>query len=259
METALSLPLILTVLLALLQFIGASVFQAKLQCAMGSVGRRLSYYYYAVEELKGEEERSIVSSLVEGVVFLAASETVIKGLVMEELEGEKSPDQLVEGGRNGISFALSHYDSQSETIYLTASYRIRIPFLEMIPGIQMYQGTAHRIWTGRPMQEGTSEELVYVTEDSKVYHSHLSCGSLSLRVKEIPKENLKEARNSSGEIYRPCEFCGSGSGERVFISVYGNRYHFDRNCSGLKRTVSTIPLSEVGDRTLCKRCAKKSE
>ena len=257
-ETALALPLVLAVLLALLQLITASVFQSRLQTAMSRVGRRLSYYYYAVEELKGEEERTLLSSLVEGAIFLAASETVIKGLVLDELKGDETAKYLVEGGKDGISFLLSHYDQSEETIYITASYTVRIPFLALLPGVPVYQGTAHRVWTGRAMQESTEEELVYVTEESKVYHTHLSCGSLSLQVKEILKAALSSARNSSGEIYRACEFCGNGSGDRVYISVYGNRYHYDRNCSGLKRTVSTIPKSQIGDRTLCKRCAKKS-
>ena len=254
-----TIPLVLAVLLSLLQLITASVFHSRLQEAMSSVGRRLSYYYYAVEEIKGDEERSLISSVVEGAVFLVASETVVRGLVMDELKGDETAEFLVDGGKNGLSFLLSHYAPEEETIYVTARYTVKIPFLAMMPGIPVYQGTAHRVWTGRIMEESTEEELVYVTENSKVYHTHLSCGSLSLSIKEIPKVSLSSARNSSGEIYRACEFCGAGSGERVFVSVYGNRYHFDRNCSGLKRTVSTIPVSEIGERTLCKRCAKKGE
>ena len=258
-EAAMAFPLVLVLVLSLFQVFGAVVFANKLQSAIGNVGRRLSYYYYAVEEIKGEEERSLVSSLAEGVVFLAASETVIKGLVMEDLKGERNPSNLVKGGREGISFVLSHYNPKEERIYVTARYEIKIPFLEWMDlTIPVVQGTVHRVWTGRAMPEGTNEELVYVTENSKVYHTHLSCGSLSLRVKEIPKANLSAARNASGEIYRACEFCGNGSGDKVFVSVYGNRYHFDRNCSGLKRTVMTIRMSEVGDRTLCKRCAARS-
>ena len=258
-EAAIAFPLILAVLLSLLQLITASVFHSRLQNAMSSVGRRLSYYYYAVEEIKGEEDRSLVSSLVEGAVFLVASETVVKGLVMDELEGDETAEFLVEGGKSGISFILSHYDPEEETIYVTARYTVRIPFLAITPGIPVYQGTAHRVWTGRVMQESSEEAFVYVTEGSKVYHTHLSCGSLSLSVKEIPTAALSAARNSSGETYRECEFCGSSDGGRVFVSVYGNRYHSDRNCSGLKRTIRSLPVSEIGDRTLCKRCAKKGE
>ncbi len=259
-EAALTLPLILAVLLTFMQFFGAIVFQAKLQSAMENVGRRRSHYYYAVEEIKDEDERSLLSDLAEGVVFLVASETVIKGLVLEELQGARSPDGLIVNGKSGISFALSHYSPEDEIIYLTARYKIKIPFLEILRAtVQVYQGTAHRIWTGRALPEAEEEQLVYVTENGTVYHTHLSCGSLSLGIKETTLKKVGQARNTSGGKYYPCEYCGDGTGDKVYITTYGDRYHFDRNCSRLKRSITSIPNSQVGDKTLCKRGAKKEQ
>lgn len=40
----------------------------------------------------------------------------------------------------------------------------------------------------------------------------------------------------------------------VFITDQGNRFHYDLNCGGIKRTIYMIRLSEVGNRKKCSRC-----
>lgn len=260
-EAALITPFIFLVMVSLMQLFGAAVFQSKLQRAIENVGRRLSYYYYAIEEIEGDEERSLIADAVGAGLVLVASETVVKGLVLEELRNDGTTDNLIKGGKNAISFAFTYFDREHETLHMTARYEVKIPFLELLGlniTVPVVQGTAHRIWTGRELPEGDDEEMVYVTENGSVYHTHLSCGSLSLQVKEISRLALDSARNADGEIYRACEYCTHGQAEHLYVSVYGNRYHYDRNCSGLKRTIKTIPISQVGDRTLCKRCAKRS-
>ena len=42
--------------------------------------------------------------------------------------------------------------------------------------------------------------------------------------------------------------------DTVFITDQGNRFHYDLNCSGIKRTIYMIRLSEVGNRKQCSRC-----
>lgn len=258
-EAAIVTPLVILLFLALTQLFGAIIVQTRLQSAMSDIGRRLSYYYYAVEEVRDEEERTLLSEAAEGVLFLAASETVVKGLVLEELGDAKGLDLLVQGGRNGISFAESGYDSGRGEIDVIANYKIRFPLL-LLPsaGISVRQGSAHRAWIGRVSVAETEESIVYITENSQVYHTHLSCGSLSLSVKEISFQNAENARNASGGKYYACELCGSGSDSKVYVTSYGDRYHLNRNCSGLKRTVSSIPVSAIGGRSLCRRCAGRS-
>lgn len=40
----------------------------------------------------------------------------------------------------------------------------------------------------------------------------------------------------------------------VFITDQGNRFHYDLNCGGIKRTIYMIRLSEVRNRKKCSRC-----
>lgn len=256
-EAAVALPVVLLVLVSVIQLFTAAVFQVRLTNAMQQVGRRLSYYYYAAAELT-EEEQKEASDVLKSVVVSVVSETLVKGLVTEELSYISASDMLIEGGLNGISYLLSHYDSGTESIHLNAAYRIRPLFLPVKAfAIPVELATSHRVWTGIPMEEAEEEEIVYIAESGKVYHTALSCTYLSLKINEVARNNVSNLRNAEGGKYYECELCKDTGASNVYIATYGTRFHYDKNCSGLKRTIESVPISKVGDRTLCKRCAKR--
>lgn len=263
-EAALILPLFLLVIAPVLKLFSFLEFQAEAFTALQATGRQLSGYYYAAEQLGSgeddrEEEKKELETIIGLGISLVASETVVRSTVLEKIPEDGDFYRDVRGGRDGIHFAGSRYDAEGERIVLEMWYEIRLPLLgeTFLPAIHSLQKTSHRVWTGRDLPEKTEEEYVYVTETGKVYHTHLSCGSLSLRVNTVTPEALKTARNEAGEIYRACEICNATASGTLYISVYGNRFHSDRQCAGLKRTILTIPRSEIGDRALCKRCAAK--
>ena len=71
-------------------------------------------------------------------------------------------------------------------------------------------------------------------------------------------ESISSKRNESGSKYTSCERCKIPLNKQkiVFITLYGNHYHTDISCSGLKRTVRTISLEQAqkeGKRK-CKKC-----
>ena len=82
-------------------------------------------------------------------------------------------------------------------------------------------------------------------------------GVLSLKdfVLNVGKEELTALRNASGGRYSPCEKCGGDGSGIVYITNEGDRYHNTIECSGLKRSVRCVPLSEAGGRAPCSRCA----
>jgi len=52
-----------------------------------------------------------------------------------------------------------------------------------------------------------------------------------------------------------CEYCGEkGMVTIVFITSYGNKYHTTTKCPGLKRTIKSIPLSQVKGVNPCQKC-----
>ena len=75
----------------------------------------------------------------------------------------------------------------------------------------------------------------------------------------VAKTQLGELRNSSGGIYHLCERCGwmPGNDGNCYVTDYGDRYHTSLSCSGLKRKVYTVPLSEVKGKGACSKCGGK--
>ena len=65
-------------------------------------------------------------------------------------------------------------------------------------------------------------------------------------------------RNENGEAYRKCMQCryAENAFGRLYITNQGDCYHKDLGCSGIKRTVRMIRLSEVGTRRPCSRCGQ---
>ena len=120
------------------------------------------------------------------------------------------------------------------------------------------RGYAHA-WTGYKKGSGSGgsgeegERMVYITETGTVYHLSRSCTHLDLKIIPIDSSAVGDARNAGGAKYKACERCGGGSG-LVYITVEGDRYHSSLGCSGLKRTIYEVPISQVGGRRACSRC-----
>ncbi len=120
--------------------------------------------------------------------------------------------------------------------------------------------SAHvRKWTGYDVSTSLSvkeeEEYVYITESGTVYHRSRDCSHLKVTIRIEDMKSLKTERNAYGQKYRPCEKCAGGRGTGlVFVTDHGDRYHNSASCSGLKRTILTVPLSQVGGRGPCSVC-----
>ena len=116
-------------------------------------------------------------------------------------------------------------------------------------------------WTGYDLTSGIDlsddEEYVYITESGSVYHRSKDCSHLRVNISVCSSDDIASKRNANGEKYRPCEKCGGGkSTGLLFITDQGNRYHNSPACSGLKRTIKTVPLSEVEGRPPCSVCGR---
>ncbi len=117
-----------------------------------------------------------------------------------------------------------------------------------------------RKWTGYDTAGSTYEEkedeYVYMTENGSVFHRSRDCSHLKITVQVINPDDLKMARNESGERYKPCEKCGNGATTGLyFVTKQGNRYHNSVNCSGLKRNIKTVKLSDISGVPGCGVCS----
>ena len=150
-----------------------------------------------------------------------------------------------------------------EEITLPDVYKYKpIGGLIPLPAKWQYNKVRVHAWTGADRGNGNSEEnkkpenMVYVTVSGSVYHKKLKCSHLNLSVTKVSGGNVSSRRNENGEKYHACESCSRGQapGSTVYITKSGNRYHNDKNCSGLKRSVRLVKESEAGNLHACKRC-----
>ena len=172
----------------------------------------------------------------------------------------------LEGSAGKITFFQSRLLKENDEIDLIAGFRVKTPFSIFSLGSCQFRQRVHtRAFTGVERREKENEKdcVVYLTETGTVYHRSLDCSYLKLTISKVLYRDLVNLRNSSGGKYKICERCCHGitpqDGEEVYITIYGDRYHKSRTCSGLKRTIREIMLSQVGNRAPCSKCGGKEK
>lgn len=259
-ETALVLPLFVMIMVGIL-WIGQIVYlHLRIQMALEQTGKEFASYYYIVKayrEGKGEkgEQDFIAGELLEGIPSFAMA----KNRIVETAGKEILDHSVIEKGSSGLSLLGSTFFQKDEQIDLTVSYKIKIPYLEFLKPISVTQRCVRRAWTGKEKGVETGEEIVYITETGKVYHTSLNCTYLKPSLKTINYDKVGEYRNESGAKFWPCERCAAGKSDEtvnvVYITEYGNRYHFHVSCTALTRNIRSVKKSEVAGRPLCSKCA----
>lgn len=152
---------------------------------------------------------------------------------------------------------LLRWDENEEVCY---SERTRtIPFLgNAFFHLLFYQQMKVSDYSGQSMvpQTERQERYVYLAENGTVYHLSRQCVYLNPQIERISYAEAEGRRNRSGEKYRNCERCCAKAVEgMVYITLYGNRMHANRECSGIRRTVRRVQLSELGDMPPCSKCS----
>ena len=152
---------------------------------------------------------------------------------------------------------VADISGEDECIDLLYPYKVK-PFVSIVgfEDFWMFSRMRTRAWTGYNVQKVSSEQedMVYITEHGEVYHLTKSCSYLKLSIRAVDKDVVEELRNADGACFYSCEVCGKECTNTVFITSYGDRYHATLQCGSLKRKIQEIPLSEVGNRSACKKC-----
>ena len=130
--------------------------------------------------------------------------------------------------------------------------------LPFVTEMKIEEKAVCRAWIGFTELE-TEEIYVYITPEGSVYHLYRDCTHLNLSIELVSFEKARSSKNQYGESYRECKVCDAPYGFMVYITREGNCYHSERNCSGLKRTVRQVPMSEVEGRNGCIRCISREE
>lgn len=237
-EAAVIVPLLTCFFISILFFFRVMQVELEVQKALDDTGRQLAVY------LSGEESGN------------AAGSVAAKALFLKEMSGREAAERYISGGSMGVSLAGSKF--KGDEIRLKASYRIRLPVrIFWAWNFDMIQKADCKKWNGwnGAGEDGAADSWVYITETGTVYHMTKTCSHLALSIRAVDYEQLSVLRNENGGKYHKCTLCaGKDIGGRIYITNQGDSYHRDLNCSGIKRTIFMVRLSEVGTRRRCSRC-----
>ena len=242
-EASIIIPLYICFFVTILFFFRIMQVQIVVQGELEEVGRKLSVV--SMKEVESEILEMEYLGLAKGLLYL-------------ELKEEVLIEKYVMGGAIGVNLLASEFDE--DYISLNANYLVRFP-LKLLGGMDVliFQNTRFRKWNGWSGADAEvgSEDWVYVTEYGEVYHIRRSCPYLKLTIRNVFATELNTMKNVNGECYDKCERCGAGENRfMVYITDYGNRYHYSLECSGLKRTIYYKKRSEVGEMEACSKCWK---
>lgn len=258
-EAAIVLPIFLFFFLNILWIIEIYRLHSTLLSSLREVGRELSIYAYAYDRIVQEEEDSGLEAFIENAAF---SFLYVKGRVEEQTGVDYLDSSPLVGGSQGISYLDSSIMQHDDIIDLTASYAVA-PFIGLagFRPAACYSRYYGRAWTGYDVEGKSGEEVqvtyVYVAENAQVYHLERDCSHINLSIRETGLAEAEKIRNEYGEKYTACEVCVKTGTESVYITSTGNRYHQSLECSGLKRTIMIIPLSEAEKKyKACSRCGR---
>lgn len=177
------------------------------------------------------------------------------------LQGDELCKECIVGGKHGIIVSAQKL-SDEEKILVKANYILKVP-VPFFGGARILRSieAKRRIYSGYlPHSHGSgadgSTRLVFVTDHGSVYHTDLSCSHISLKI----SANSLSVKALEAKGIRACEKCIKKGLEpkAYYITAEGDCYHSSLSCSGLKRTVKTATMSEVGGMKKCSRCAGKS-
>ena len=158
------------------------------------------------------------------------------------------------------NMSLAGSQFHGDYIRICVSYNLKLPFsFGRWKSIPVTQQVVYRKWIGELEQKSEAEnDFVYVTPYGRVYHRSIGCRYLDLTVRAVGCTEVSGMRNKDGSIYYAC-YCAKNATGSVYITDYGTSYHGKIDCSGLKRTIDKVPLSEVGSRQPCNQCGTKEE
>lgn len=253
-EAAFALPLFLFFIINLISVMNVIGVQSRFNAAIHQVGNKMAFYGYAYEKTIGD-------ILPEGMASILLTQMYAKEEVMDYVGITYLNQSCIKNGAAGIRFDGTSIMERNDIVEICVNYQV-IPLFTILgfDGFDMSQRYYGRAWTGYDVELGISDftqddPMVYVTETGTVYHTNRNCTYLNPSISAVNEDSIADMRNQSGGKYYPCEICGSSNVQgTVYITSQGSSYHTMITCSGLKRTIYTIPLSQTGGRGRCSRC-----
>lgn len=255
-EAAIALPFFLMTILSFLSFIEIIQLQNSITMALRDAGMSMGIYGYVYDYTKKGGEADLTSVVPDVALTYGYAGTHVKKFL-----GEDYLDRIIKTYDAGsIHYYNSSVMEENDVVDLVATYSVRPRFnVVSLPEINLLCRYYGRAWTGYELEgrqtDSQSEQNVYITRDGSVYHLDRYCTHLNLTIVSCPTSEIDNQRNENGQMYRACSYCGnSEENGKYYITPQGDCYHKDLNCSGLKRTVDVVSITQVNGRSRCSRC-----
>lgn len=237
-EAAMAVPLFFLAVVCLMYLMEIMAVQTAMRSGLQYAGKKAAEEAYMV--------RMVIPSRLE--------QDVVQAIGADRLERS-----IVVGGSSGVQCDGSRISSRTGIGELVVTYKVRLPIpLFGVPPLTYQEKMRIKAWVGyeKPGLGMDRDETVYITETGVVYHKDYHCTYLDLSIHMVPPDQISGLRNKSGGKYYPCEHCMRYGGAGVYITDTGSRYHNSTSCSGLKRTVYAVSLSEVIGKGACSKCGQ---
>lgn len=251
-EASLVLPLFLLLFMNLLSIIEVYRIHSNVAASLWERGREETVVAYLRAQIKGGESRA------EGLQTLLGSFTG-RISIAKNLGTFSVWEKIVGGGEAG--FLVSEKMEDNGTVRIDCSYRIHPLFASLTPVTKNLENHYYgHSWVGyiHGGEEGAQEQddtYVYISETGTVYHRNRGCSYLNPSIQQVQARELENLRNKGGAVYYSCPLCdGHGEEGTYYVTDYGTGYHTNITCSGLKRTIYQVKLSEVGGKGACSKC-----
>lgn len=190
--------------------------------------------------------RELTSKLEDGAEILYLSQR-LRSKMGDEALGEQLCDI--------DNLTLAKSSIENNIVDMVVEYKMKIPYINKY--LSLVQRGRVREWTGEDITESKVE--VYITKTGDVYHKTRDCSYLIVKISKAYYSQIDELRNSSGGKYTKCLLCVKDKPQKnigIFITEDGDKYHIDLKCSGIKRNLIAVDISQVGNRKLCSRCGQ---
>lgn len=250
-EAALVIPIFLFAVMAILSFVKILQMQIAMDGAMQQCAKELAVYGYV--QTMSDTGKQMELPMAAEALF---SEIYVKHRVETNLGADYKEAYPVQGEL----YFLNSRIMEEDRIELHSTYYV-LPFFSLSPtaGFLTGQTAVARAFTGYDNEKATkhsgTEEYVFISEYGTAYHRDRGCSYLDLSIQKGYARDLYTMRNKDGKKYDACESCvGTIATNLVFVTDYGEAYHSDILCSGLRRTIESVPISQVGGRTPCPKC-----
>ncbi|MDD7208963.1 MAG: hypothetical protein PUH29_02730 [Lachnospiraceae bacterium] len=188
-----------------------------------------------------------------------AAGTVSGNVFFSVYDGGSLCENVISGGKSGIKVSVRKGEGQEIRVEAVYVLRMPVPFFQGLCSVHKAMGVS-RIYSGY-VAHGAEDffdgnRIVYVAEYGEVYHTSPNCSHICITI----TDHEKIEQMISSPAWHPCEKCMKNGiqPDVIYMTEYGDCYHSSLSCSGLKRTIKAVRLSEVSNLALCSRCAKNT-